>query len=124
MFYQTRNHFASIQNKFSKPGRSGDTVTPLTGRGRDPNWIDTKPLCHIEGLCFWHLAGKVGLVNAKNKPYVRRETGFTHADLKQVPIAKVRKLVTEEAFMGVTMSEDLKGKLRQAVEGKRNLFKK
>jgi hypothetical protein len=33
-------------------------------------------------------------------------------------------LVTEEAFMGVTMSEDLKGKLRQAVEGKRNLFKK
>lgn len=124
MFYQTSNHYASIQNKFSKPGRGGDTVTPVTGRGRDPNWIDTKPLCHMEGLCFWHLAGKVGLVNAKNKPFVCRETGFTHADLKQVPIAKVRKLVTEEAFMGVTMSEDLKGKLRQAVEGKRNLFKK
>lgn len=140
-FYQTNSHYESIKNKFTSAGGGrGQLPLPLSpdnlqdsdatkpgkgrGRGRDPNWIDVKPLCHMNGLCLWHLAGKLGLVNAKSKAFFCKETGFKHSDLTQVTFGKVQSLLSDDAFMGVTLSEDLKDRVRQAVVAKRHLFKK
>lgn len=128
MFYQTSCHYASITNKGGSTVGGSGQVPGTTGRGNgavsDPNLTAAKPLCHKDGLCFWYLAGKLGLRNAKEKLFTCRDKGFTHAELKQVPFAKVKKLMSDDAFMGVSRIEDLKTKMREEVENKRKLFMK
>ena len=112
MFYSASGHYASITNKCNVRVVGHDTI------------LDVNKPCHKDGLCFWHLAGKLGFLNKKNAAFTCRDGGTTHVDLNLIPIATVRALVVDEAFMCATKSEDLRDKVRQAVEDQRRLFKR
>jgi hypothetical protein len=49
--------------------------------------------------------------------------GEVHRELGTIRLARVRELVTDTEFMGVTINEGLRAELRQAVETKKNLFR-
>jgi hypothetical protein len=110
IMYGAESFFSRIANK------------PAESQGKKATPGSVTP-CHKEGLCFWNLAGALGLTNAQGKPYVCNDSTVKHAELGDVPLAVARNLVQDADFIGVCNLRELKARVAAAVESQYAKFK-
>jgi len=114
----------SLFSMVTLPARGGTasttaTVTP-TGKGGGQGMGSSED-SHRHGMCMWHLAGALKMLNAKQVPYQCRDRDRKHPALKSISIGKVRALVKDPSFM-VCKTEWIKKALIQKVEENQKLF--
>lgn len=78
---------------------------------------------HHDGLCFWYLAGALGLSDKHAVTYKCRDTTFQHRALNTVPYKTVQRLLQEPAFMNECSSKGIQDRLIAEVPKKKSLFK-
>ena len=139
-FYSPGSAYSSVRNNPLRPRRVEKSIEgrvlarSLTGGGgyRESSrskpgatgWQTKSKPYHAHGLCLWHLASQLGLKNKVGEPFRCQETQQRHSRIQDVLLSTVKELVHNPAFMDVAIHDDLKTKVRQAVESQSSMFKK
>ena len=119
VFYSQGSWFAGVKNKLT-------LTTNGTGlhAATVPDVVKGTRTCHKHGLCPWHLAGALHLVNGRNARYKCRDGSFQHVQLNKVSLTKVRELIKDPEFMEGVTSVKFKNELALAVGKNKGLFGK
>lgn len=118
-FYGAQERFASITNKPTYPTPTGTMAT----RVQQPTHTQPSNTKHHEGLCFWYLAGALGLSNRNAVVYKCRDASFKHRALNTVPYKTVQRLLQDPTFMNECSSKGIQDRLIAEVPKKKSLFK-
>ena len=118
-FYGIQERFASITNKPAYPTPSGTVPT----RVQKPTHTQPSNRKHHDGLCFWYLAGALGLSDKNAVPYKCHDSNFQHRALNTVPYKTVQRLLREPAFMNECSSKGIQDRVIAEVPKKKSLFK-
>jgi hypothetical protein len=119
-FYSSRERFASIINKPSYPNTlnavaSSNPPTPVKAQ--------TITRKHHDGLCFWYLAGELGLSDKNAVPYSCKDKTFSHKPLNTVPYNVAQKLLKDPSFLSDCTSLGIRQRVTDALPKKKSLFK-
>ena len=121
-FYAPGSMFSMVTLP-ARGGKTSNTVAvPPIGKGGGQGSGSTEDT-HKHGMCMWHLAGELKMLNAKQVPYECRDGARQHPALKSIKLSKVRALVKDPSFM-VCKTDWIKKALIQKVEEKQHLFAK
>ena len=88
-----------------------------------PPWAQRTPSCHREGLCFWWVAGRLGMRNKKGETFVCKEAGAKHVPLASVKHKVVLDLLMNEDFTGVCRDAGTRDRVMAAVQVNPKKFK-
>ena len=121
-FYGPDSYWHLVQRE------SGSAALGVSGQGGKVGsppkpWVQQMPPCHKAGLCFWWLAGKLGMRNRKGEIYACAEAGAKHVPLAAVKQKVVLDLVMDEAFTGVCRDAGTRDKVLAAVQLNPKWFK-
>jgi len=126
LFYGHNERFALITNKPAYPAAAGGVASGAavgkTPKPNSPPNNNTKRQ-HHEGLCFWYLAGELGITDRAGAPYKCRDATFKHRALKNVPYHVVQNLVKDSSFMSDSIHTSIRERVLAELPKKKTLFK-
>ena len=105
----------------------GTTSGPASGAVPAVRPLPTPlPHCHKHGLCFWYLAGILGVRNERNRRLYecRDKTNPHHVAPRLVKVKIVQELLDDPDFMGCCQKAELKQRVQEAFKKQQKLFGK